>query len=379
MAEPQLLYKDNSLPLETPDEKGWVEGYASVYDVVDSQKDAVDRGAFAKALLNPGKIKFLWQHDYKRPIGRIHKLWDDEKGLKYRARYNLKTSWGRDAYEAAVNQDIDGNSIGYDLRNGKAFKDDDGVQHLSDINLWEVSNVTFPSNVEATNTSVKSDDNMNPEEMKGVIGYKKTPLAPESTAWDGPAQTSGTSVDVLKIICAWFDSENADNATAYKMPHHLASGDHSCVWNGVRAALASLGGARGSKPSIPPTDIAGVRAHLEHHAADFGKDVGKMYADLFYKLDELELETDVKQGRVLSAKNESDLRDAHGSLKDAHTKIAGVLKQVTGKAPSEDVPGDTSTAAPPVAPDDGNGKSAAESEAIKLKLTEILNLVKSKS
>jgi len=43
------------------------------------------------------------------------------------------------------------------------------------------------------------------------------------------------------------------------------------------------------------------------------------------------------------------------------------------------VPGDTSTAAPPVAPDDGNGKSAAESEAIKLKLTEILNLVKSKS
>ena len=365
MAEPQLLYKDNSLPLETPDEKGWVEGYASVYDVVDSQKDAVDRGAFAKALSNPGKIKFLWQHDYKRPVGRIHKLWDDEKGLKYRARYNLKTSWGRDAYEAAVNQDIDGNSIGYDLRNGKAFKDDDGVQHLSDINLWEVSNVTFPSNVEATNTSVKSDSMF----TKSITDQDKTDLL------------------------AGIDKENLQDLTSYHRRLHqwsaqgalltgFSQSDMDWLHTQVEKAMCAI-----HKAAKPPEDCADP-SPLEWKKSD-GTEIEFKCAHISAVTDRIkERESakdsggkgdeppEEKQGRVLSAKNESDLRDAHGSLKDAHTKIAGVLKQVTGKAPSEDVPGDT--VAPPVAPDNGNGKSA-ENEAIKLKLTEILNLVKSKS
>jgi HK97 family phage prohead protease len=151
----ELSYKNISAPIEVPDEKGFVEGYASVYGVVDSQNDVVDIGAFNAVLRDPSKVKFLWQHDFKKPTGRILKLWEDEIGLKYRAKYNLKTSWGKDAYEAAVNGDIDSNSIGYNVKAGKAFKDDDGTQHLSIVDLWEISNVTFPSNPEAVNTSVK--------------------------------------------------------------------------------------------------------------------------------------------------------------------------------------------------------------------------------
>jgi HK97 family phage prohead protease len=152
--------KDNSLPLEVVDEeKGIVEGYASVYGVKDSQEQVVDRGAFDHILNDPKaikKIKFLWQHDYAKPIGKIQKLWDDGIGLKYQAKYNQKTSWGKDAYGASLNEDIDGNSIGYSMRNGKAVKDDEGTEHLQTIGLMEISNVTFPSNAEATHTGVKS-------------------------------------------------------------------------------------------------------------------------------------------------------------------------------------------------------------------------------
>jgi uncharacterized protein len=163
----ELSYKNISAPIEVPDEKGFVEGYASVYGVVDSQNDVVDVGAFNAVLRDPSKVKFLWQHDSKKPMGRILKLWEDELGLKYRAKYNLKTSWGKDAYEAAVNGDIDSNSIGYNVKAGKAFKDDDGTQHLSIVDLWEISNVTFPSNPEAVNTSVKAGINNTDESPDG--------------------------------------------------------------------------------------------------------------------------------------------------------------------------------------------------------------------
>lgn len=153
--------KDNSLPLEVVDEeKGIVEGYASVYGVIDSQNEIVEKGAFDHILNDSTaikKIKFLWQHQYDKPIGRIQKLWDDGVGLKYRAKYNQKTSWGKDAYEASLNEDIDGNSIGYSMTNGKAAKDDEGVNHLQNVGLMEISNVTFPSNQEATHTGVKSE------------------------------------------------------------------------------------------------------------------------------------------------------------------------------------------------------------------------------
>jgi len=153
--------KDNSLPLEVVDEeKGIVEGYASVYGVIDSQNEIVEKGAFDHILNDPTaikKIKFLWQHQYDKPIGRIQKLWDDGVGLKYRAKYNQKTSWGKDAYEASLNEDIDGNSIGYSMTNGKAAKDDEGINHLQNVGLMEISNVTFPSNQEATHTGVKSE------------------------------------------------------------------------------------------------------------------------------------------------------------------------------------------------------------------------------
>ena len=53
---------DFSLDIKMLDESGRFAGYASVFDVVDNQRDVILHGAFAKTLLGRiPSIKLLWQ------------------------------------------------------------------------------------------------------------------------------------------------------------------------------------------------------------------------------------------------------------------------------------------------------------------------------
>lgn len=107
-------------------------------------------------------------------------------------------------------------------------------------------------------------------QIKGVIPYRRTPLAPEGTAWDAGAEVKKADVKALKIMCAWFDSSKPDIKQSYKGPHHKAEGEHACVWNGVRALAAVCMGARGGM-NIPEGDMNGVKRHCEGHYRDFDK------------------------------------------------------------------------------------------------------------
>jgi HK97 family phage prohead protease len=153
----ELQYKNSSIAVEPPDGKGFLEGYASVYGVVDRQNERTMPGAFESALKSPRRLKLLWQHKFEQPIGKITKLWEDERGLRFRAKLNLKTDWGRNAYEALLADDVNANSIGYQLITGKSAIADDGVTDLNAVELHEISVVSFPSNEAATVDNVKSD------------------------------------------------------------------------------------------------------------------------------------------------------------------------------------------------------------------------------
>jgi HK97 family phage prohead protease len=154
----ELLYKDSSITVEPPDEKGFIEGYASVYGVVDHQNERTMPGAFERALKNPRRVKLLWQHDFKTPIGRITKMWEDDRGLRFRGKLNIKTDWGRNAYEALLAGDVSANSIGYiEVKGKNAINDEDGVKDLNELDLMEISTVSFPSNEAATVEEIKSD------------------------------------------------------------------------------------------------------------------------------------------------------------------------------------------------------------------------------
>lgn len=135
------------------------------------------------------------------------------------------------------------------------------------------------------------------EFVKGVIGFKDLGKAPIETSWDGPAERKMATVEDLRIMSAWFDSANPDVKSSYKLPHHKAEGQHVAVWNGVRAAMAALLGARGGT-AIPTSDRKGVYNHLVRHYKQFDKEppVFKTYSDTelekmfpeFFKADEIE-------------------------------------------------------------------------------------------
>lgn len=123
-----------------------IEGYASYFDRVDKGGDVVAAGAYGASLralaARGGSIKMLWQHDPAQPIGVWDEVLEDAKGLRVRGRLLGDVARGREAVALLEAGAIDGLSIGY--RTVRARKNDKGQRVLSELDLWEVSLVTFP-------------------------------------------------------------------------------------------------------------------------------------------------------------------------------------------------------------------------------------------
>ena len=107
-------------------------------------------------------------------------------------------------------------------------------------------------------------------EIRRAIPYRKTPLAPESQSWDGPSEVAKATVDDLKVMCAWVDESAPDIEASYKLAHHVAGGDHACVWRGVAQCMSIMFGGRGGV-IMPDNERRAVYDHLASHYADFGK------------------------------------------------------------------------------------------------------------
>lgn len=119
-----------------------IEGYASVFGSLDQGGDAVQPGAFAASLAAGRKVRMLWQHDPTQPIGVWDQVREDEKGLWVRGRLLTEVARGREAATLVAAGAMDGLSIGY--RTTRAEKDGKGRRLLTEVELWEVSLVTFP-------------------------------------------------------------------------------------------------------------------------------------------------------------------------------------------------------------------------------------------
>lgn len=128
-----------------------IEGYASLFGLVDQGGDVVVRGAYAASLkrleARGDRVRMLWQHDPGRPIGVWDEIREDEKGLWVKGRLLPEIAQAREAAALIVAGAIDGLSIGY--RTISAERDGKGRRLLSEVELWEVSLVTFPMLAEA--------------------------------------------------------------------------------------------------------------------------------------------------------------------------------------------------------------------------------------
>lgn len=160
---------------------GMIEGYGSVFGVRDSYSDIVAAGAF-KASLAAHKAAgtmpaLLWQHRSDEPIGVWTSMVEDQKGLAVVGQLAMDTTRGREAHALLKMRAINGLSIGFYSKEWKYDTEND-VRTLTEVDLWETSLVTFPSNSAARVTAVKSIETLESlrevEMMLRDRGFSKT-------------------------------------------------------------------------------------------------------------------------------------------------------------------------------------------------------------
>lgn len=321
-------------------EDGTFKGYGSTFGgKPDAYGDIIDEGAYAKTLAAGGHtglgVAMLYQHRYDEIPGVWTMLAEDKKGLYVEGALLMDTQLGKETHVRLKAKALRGLSIGYDAID---YERDDKrkVRHLKEIDLWEISLVTFPAQTRAHVTAVKMIEEARTEreleealreaglskqeaqvivrlarpslreseedgkveiidamnnllnslrdvnkdlsevvESKGVIPFKSYPLADEGMSWDAGAEVKKAEVSDLKKMCTWFNSATADAKGSYKLPHHKVSG-YSTVWRGVANAMARLMQA-GTK--IPAGDRKGCYNHLSKHYKEFDKEIPEYRAD----------------------------------------------------------------------------------------------------
>lgn len=137
-----------------------ISGYASLFGAADQGGDVVQKGAYGASLTRLAQagrgVKMLWQHDPTRPIGIWDEVREDGRGLFVRGRLLLEVQAGREAHVLLQAGAIDGLSIGY--RTIRSERAGAGQRLLHEIELWEVSLVTFPMLPEARVQAGASDE-----------------------------------------------------------------------------------------------------------------------------------------------------------------------------------------------------------------------------
>ena len=104
-------------------------------------------------------VKMLWQHDPARPIGVWDEVREDKKGLWVKGRILADVQAGAEALALIQAGAIEGLSIGY--RTIRAEKSQKGTRLLHEVDLWEVSLVTFPMLPEArVEAEAKAEDQL---------------------------------------------------------------------------------------------------------------------------------------------------------------------------------------------------------------------------
>ena len=149
-----VIYKQGQIS-DIDENLGIVKGYGSVFGNKDSDNDIIEKGAYRRTIKNNGsRVKYLYQHDITKPIGKMKELYEDEKGLVFVAEVP-KTTFGNEVLELMKYGVIDENSVG--IMPVKKDYDEDGIRVIKEAKLYEISAVTIAANDEAKILEVKGE------------------------------------------------------------------------------------------------------------------------------------------------------------------------------------------------------------------------------
>jgi len=284
----KLIVKDLNVSELSDDKNVYVEGYASaavkdLYDEVITEEALKDA---AKELTREPYNKVFLNHKHDDiPIGKIIEAEVRNGKLWVKLMLNKAHPMFETVYRSLKDGFLDAFSIGFKTLEKRGNK-------ITKLKIVEVSLVGIPANPEAVVENVY-EKNFEPEEVRGVVpshpwkygkvaqsSWKKPTLSDfTSKSWD---ELSDAEKRSIAGHFAWAPKNPPDRFTDLKLPHHDPK-THNVVWNGVRAAMAALFGARGGV-DIPSADRRPVYNHLAKHYKEFGKEPPE-----FHMLEELRI------------------------------------------------------------------------------------------
>lgn len=144
------------------EDDGQFEGYAAVFGSEDLEGEIISKGAFDKSLEQrpAGEVRLLYQHDAHQPIGRWLDIFEDDYGLYVRGQILRDIERGEEVYQLVRSAILSGLSIGYrtvrSVAHGSGSSRNLG-RRLVEVDLWEISLVTFPMHPAATILAKSAD------------------------------------------------------------------------------------------------------------------------------------------------------------------------------------------------------------------------------
>ena len=135
-----------------------VKGYFASFNTLDSDRDVIRKGAFAKSIQDNGvnssgnrKIAHLRNHDWEHQIGALKELGEDDRGLFFVSTLGKSTK-GNDALLDYQDGILREHSVGFNyIADKMKFIEEssfhvDGHWEINEVKLWEGSGVTFGAN-----------------------------------------------------------------------------------------------------------------------------------------------------------------------------------------------------------------------------------------
>ncbi len=245
--------------------QGTFEGYLAVFSNEDHNGDIIEPGSFKRTLADAQERKIrdrrtwqyplLWMHDVENPCGGFDAQ-EDQRGLYIKGQCDLNTEIGKRAFSGMVMGYMSQLSIGYDAV--KSQRDTKGIRHLTEIRLWEGSVVTtgYAANDAANIMQTKTKES-GASARKGASGKTTWPLASRDRPWDAAAahariiswatnDDDTLNVSKMASVHFWYDTENSENITAYKLLFcDVVGGEVQAIPRGIFAVAGVLSGARG--------------------------------------------------------------------------------------------------------------------------------------
>ena len=154
---------------------GEFAGYGAIFGNIDSYGDVIAKGAFKGTLreweergkyppmlLQHGGGGFMSSADDMLPVGQWTEMEENSKGLKVRGKlFALSTERGQYIYEGMKSGALDGLSIGFRTKKfTMGTKPSEARRTLEEIDLMEVSIVTFPAHGKARVSNVKAAESV---------------------------------------------------------------------------------------------------------------------------------------------------------------------------------------------------------------------------